>query len=264
MKLDGRVAIVTGAGRGIGRATAEMLAREGARLVLASRSADELDEGVASIENLGGLAIGVPTDVRDKAQVQRLVDATLERFGRIDVLLNNAGVARHRYVLDTSEEDWDLTFDVNVKGVFLCSQAVLPHMIARRSGKIINVASMAGLRGSAWKAAYCASKFAVIGFAESLALEVGQYGINVNTICPGPVATAMRARSYPFEKPELLPQPVEVANLALFLASDDSRTIHNAVIRVGVGPEPIPTDERQTEDSKPPMQGPHTDTGHEW
>ncbi|NLT41702.1 MAG: SDR family oxidoreductase [Anaerolineae bacterium] len=263
MKLDGRVAIVTGAGRGIGRATAEMYAREGARVVLAARSTDEINEGVAAVEQAGGQAIGVPTDVRDKAQVERLVAATLDRFGRVDVLFNNAGVARHAYVLDTSEEDWDLTFDVNVKGVFLCCQAVLPHMIARRSGKIINVSSGAGLRGSAWKAAYSASKFAVIGFAESLAAEVGQYGISVNTICPGPVATAMRARSYPFEKPELLPQPDEVAKLALFLASDDSRTIQNGVIRVGVGPEPIPTDERQTEDGLPPMQGPYTDTGHE-
>ncbi len=263
MKLDGRVAIVTGAGRGIGRACAEMLAREGARLVLASRSAGELDEGVAAIESLGGQAIGVPTDVRDKAQVQHLVDAALDRFGQVDVLVNNAGVARHRYVLDISEEDWDLTFAVNVKGVFLCCQAVLPYMIARRAGKIINIASMAGLRGSAWKSAYCASKFAVIGFTESLAAEVGRYGINVNTICPGPVATAMRARSYPFENPELLPQPDEVAKVALFLASDDSRTIHNAVIRVGVGPQPISTDERQTEDSKPPMGGPYTGTGHE-
>lgn len=263
MKLEGRVAIVTGAGRGIGRATAEIYAREGARLVLASRSADELDEGVAAVESLGGRAIGVPTDVRDKAQVERLVAAAVDRFGRVDILFNNAGVARHAYVLDTTEENWDLTFDVNVKGVFLCCRAVLPHMIARRSGKVINVSSGAGLRGSAWKAAYSASKFAVIGFSESLSMEVGRYGINVNTICPGPVATAMRARSYPFEKAELLPQPDEVAKLALFLAADDSRTVHNAVIRVAVGPEPIPTDERQSEDGKPPMQGPYTDTGHE-
>jgi len=251
MRLEGRVAIITGAGRGIGRATAELFAREGAGVVLAARSVDELDEGVAAIEAAGGKAVGVPTDVRDAAQVQRLVQAALDRFGRIDVLFNNAGVARHGYVLDTTEEDWDLTFDVNVKGVFLCTKAVLPYLIAQHSGKIINVSSGAGLRGSAWKAAYSASKFAVIGFSESLAHEVGKHGINVNTICPGPVATAMRARNYPFERPELLPQPEEVAKLALFLASDDSRTIHNAVIRVAVGPEPIPTDERQTEAGNP-------------
>lgn len=252
MKLDGRVAIITGAGRGIGRATALLFAQEGARVALAARSSEELDGVVAQIKAEGGEALGVPTDVRDKGQVQHLVAATLDRFGGVDILFNNAGVARHGYVLDTTEEDWDLTFDVNVKGVFLCTQAVLPHMISRHAGKIIHVSSGAGLRGSAWKAAYSASKFAVIGFAESLAQEVGRHGINVNTICPGPVATEMRAQNYPFEKPELLPQPEEVAKLALFLASDDARTIHNAVIRVAVGPEPIPTDERQTEDGEPP------------
>lgn len=252
MKLEGRVAIITGAGRGIGRATALLFAQEGARVVVAARSAQELDELVAEIEAAGGQAVGVPTDLRDKAQVERLVATALERFGQVDILFNNAGVARHGYIVDITEEDWDLTFDVNVKGVFLCTQAVLPHMISRRSGKIINVSSGAGLRGSAWKAPYSASKFAVIGFSESLAQEVGRYGINVNTICPGPVATDMRSRNYPFEKPELLPQPEEVAKLALFLASDDARTIHNAVVRVATGPEPIPTDERQTEDGLPP------------
>lgn len=245
MKLQDKVAILTGAGRGIGRATAVLFAQEGAKLALAARSKDELDEVIARIEQNGGEAIALPTDVRSKTQVQRLVEATLERFGTVDILFNNAGVARHGYIVDTSEEDWDLTFDVNVKGVFLCTQAVLPHMMAKRSGNIINVSSGAGLKGSAWKAPYSASKFAVVGFSDSLAQEVGEYGINVNTICPGPVATEMRANNYPFEKPELLPQPEEVAKLALFLASDDARTIHNAFIRVAVGPKPIPTDERQ-------------------
>ena len=245
MKLEGRVAIVTGAGRGIGRAIAVLYAREGARVALAARSVSQLQAVTAEAEALGAEVLAVPTDVRDKAQVQCLVAATLACFGRVDVLVNNAGVARHGYVLDISEEDWDLTFDVNTKGVFLCSQAVLPQMIAQHGGRIINVASGAGLHGSAWKSAYSASKFAVVGFAESLAQEVGRHGINVNTICPGPVATEMRRNNYPFEEPSLLPQPEDVADLALFLASDAAHTIHNAVIRVAWGPEPIAVDERQ-------------------
>ncbi len=247
MKLKGLVAIVTGAGRGIGRATAGLYAREGAKVALAARSPLELQAVTAEIEDLGGEALAVPTDVRDRAQVLRLVERTRERFGPVDILFNNAGVARHGYLVDITEEDWDLTFDVNVKGIFLCTQAVLPEMIVRHRGNIINVASGAGLRGSAWKVAYSASKFAVVGFSESLAQEVGVHGIRVNTICPGPVATEMRAKNYPFEKPGLLPRAEDVADLALFLASEESRTIHGAVIRVAVGPEPIPTDERQVE-----------------
>lgn len=245
MRLSGRVAIVTGAGRGIGAAIAAAYAREGARLCLAARTPEQLRETEAHCRALGADTLALVTDVRSQADVQRLVEESLARFGVIDVLVNNAGVSRHNYVLDISEEDWDLTFDVNVKGVFLCTKAVLPHMIARHSGRIINIASGAALRGSPRKSAYSASKFAVLGFAESIAQEVGVHGIAVNTICPGPVATHMRSSNYPFEDPSLLPQPEEVAKLAVFLASDDARTIHNAVIRVAVGPEPIPTDERQ-------------------
>jgi len=245
MKLQDRVAIITGAGRGIGRATALLFAREGARVVLAARSKEQLDAVATEVAAIPGQALAMPTDVTSKAQVEALVETTVRQFGRVDILVNNAGVARHNYIMDISEEDWDVTFAVNVKGVFLCTQAVLPHMRAQHSGKIIIVSSGAGLRGSPRKSAYSASKHALHGFADSIAQEVGPDGINVNLICPGPVATDMRAHNYPFEDPSLLPQPEEVAKLALFLASDDARTIHNAAIRVAVGPEPIPTDERQ-------------------
>lgn len=248
VKLEGKVAIVTGAGRGIGLAIARLYAQEGAKVVLAARSRAPLEAAANELASLGGEAIAVPTDVSKKEDAQRLVRAAQARFGHVDILVNNAGVARHNYVLDIPEEDWDLTFAVNVKGAFLCTQAVLPLMMARHSGRIIFVSSGAGLHGSARKSAYSASKHAVIGFADSLAQEVGPYGITVNTIAPGPVATEMRARNYPLEDQSLLPQPEEVAKLALFLASDDARTVHNAVVRVACGPEPIPINETQPED----------------
>ncbi|NPV08722.1 MAG: 3-oxoacyl-ACP reductase FabG [Anaerolineae bacterium] len=248
MKLEGRVAIVTGASRGIGLATARLFAQEGAKVVLAARSRDDLEAAAADLRQGGAEALAVPTDVTKKEDTVRLAQVTQDHFGQIDVLVNNAGVTRHKLVLDITEEDWDLTFDVNIKGVFLCTQAVLPMMIARRSGRIINVASMSALRGSVRRSAYSAAKHAVIGFADSVAQEVGPYGISVNTIAPGPVATVLRARRYPLEDPALLPQPIEVARLALFLASDDARTIHGAVVRVAVGPEPIPVNESVTID----------------
>jgi 3-oxoacyl-[acyl-carrier protein] reductase len=247
MRLAGRVAVITGAGRGIGAAIAEAYAREGARLTLAARTPEQLQQSQSRCQALGAEVLAVPTDVRVPQEARKLVGSALERFGKIDILVNNAGVSRHRHILDISEEDWDITFDVNVKGVFLCTQAVLPHMMQRRAGRIINVASMAAFRGSPRKSAYAASKHAVLGFADSIAQEVGPYGISVNTICPGPVATEMRSANYPYELPELLVQPEEVAHLAVFLASDEARTIHGAAIRVAVGPEPIQTDERQPE-----------------
>ena len=248
MKLAGRVAIVTGASRGIGLAIAKLFAQEGAKVVLAAHGGATLEAAAGELRQLGHEAIAVPTDVASKQETLSLARAAQERFGQIDILVNNAGVTRHKLVLDITEEDWDITFAVNIKGVFLCTQAVLPMMLARRSGRIINVSSMSGLRGSVRRSAYSAAKHAVIGFADSLAQEVGPYGISVNTIAPGPVATDLRARRYPLEDPTLLPQPIEVARLALFLASDDARTIQGAVVRVATGPEPIQVNESVTID----------------
>lgn len=248
MRLAGRVAIVTGASRGIGLAIARLYAEEGARVVMAARGGEALEAAASEIRQSGAEALAVPTDVANKEETLRLARTAQERFGQVDVLVNNAGLTRHKLVLDITEEDWDLTFAVNTKGVFLCTQAVLPLMLARRSGRIINVASMSGLVGSVRRAAYSAAKHAVIGFADSLAQEVGPHGIAVNTICPGPVATVLRARRYPLEDPALLPQPIEVARLALFLASDEARTIHGAVVRVATGPEPIAVNESVTID----------------
>ena len=193
MELKDSVAIVTGGARGIGRGVAQELARAGANVVIADLPAtqEEMERTSALVESEGVQTLLVHCDVRDWSQVSAMAQATLERFDRIDVLVNNAGVIRVAPVAAMSEEDWDLVLDVNLKGTFLCSKAVTPHMMERRSGRIINMSSRAGKRGSAAVAHYCASKFGVIGFTQSLAHELGPFNVTVNAICPGEVDTAM-------------------------------------------------------------------------
>ncbi len=193
MELKDAVAIVTGAARGIGRGVAVALAHEGAHLVLADLPSEggDLERTRGLVEAEGVQALLVDCDVRDWSQVSTLVQAALDRFGRIDVLVNNAGVIGVAPVAAMSEEEWDRVLDVNLKGTFLCSKAVAPHMMERRSGRIINMSSMAGKRGAPAVAHYCASKFGVIGFTQSLAHELGPFNVTVNAVCPGEVDTAM-------------------------------------------------------------------------
>ncbi len=193
MELKDAVAIVTGGARGIGRGIALALAREGARIVIADLSSVQagMEETQRLIEAEGVQALLVHVDVRDWAQVSAMARAALDRFGRIDVLVNNAGVIGVAPVVAMTEEQWDLVIDVNLKGTFLCSKAVAPRMIERHSGRIINISSQAGRRGSPGVAHYCATKFGVIGFTQSLALELAQFGVTVNAICPGVVDSAM-------------------------------------------------------------------------
>jgi NAD(P)-dependent dehydrogenase (short-subunit alcohol dehydrogenase family) len=192
MELQGQVAIVTGAGRGIGRATALELARLGADIVVA-----ELDTGggadktAALVQDAGRRAVVVPTDVTRRADLAALVERTLAAFGRIDVLVNNAGIYRAAAVLDVTEEHWDAIMTINAKAVFFASQAVLPTMIAARRGAIVNLASMAGKIGSRTNLPYNASKAAVISMTKSLALAHAADGIRVNCVCPGFVETDM-------------------------------------------------------------------------
>jgi NAD(P)-dependent dehydrogenase (short-subunit alcohol dehydrogenase family) len=202
-----RVALVTGAARrgGIGRAIAERLLRDGHAVVLsdlgkamgthpdyASAPASELDEAVAALSALGEVA-GHPCDVRDSAEVQSLIDFAVERFGRLDVLVNNAGVAIGLApVTELEEDDWRVNLDVMATGVFLCSRAAARKMVEQGDGgRIVTIASQAGKAGSAWLAAYCAAKFAAIGFTQSLAHELGEHGITVNAVCPGTVLTPL-------------------------------------------------------------------------
>ena len=193
MELKGSIAVVTGGARGIGRGIAYELAKEGARIAIAdlpATSADR-DETIAEIKRLGSDAIGIDVDVRDWAQVQAMAQRAIDHFGQIDVLVNNAGVIKIGPVVAFAEEDWDLIMDVNLKGVFLCSKAVVGHMAQRKSGRIVNLSSIAGKRGRAFASAYATSKWGVIGFTQSLAYEMAPANVTVNAICPGEVATYM-------------------------------------------------------------------------
>jgi len=193
MELQGTVAIVTGGARGIGRGIAYELAKEGVRVAIADLPATvaERDETIAEIKRLGSDALAIDVDVRDFAQCQAMVQRTIDAWGQVDILVNNAGVIRIGPVVAFSEEDWDLVLDVNLKGTFLCTKAVAPHMMQRRGGRIINLSSIAGKRGSAITSAYCASKFAIIGFTQSMAAELAGADVTVNAICPGEVDTHM-------------------------------------------------------------------------
>lgn len=193
MDLKGTTAIVTGGARGIGRGIAYELAKEGVRVALADLPsvASDREETIAGIKKLGSEAIAIDCDVRDFGQAQAMVQATIDAWGQVDILVNNAGVIKVGPVFMFGEEDWDLIQDVNVKGTFLCSKAVAPHMMQRRKGRIVNLASMAGKTGRGGVSSYCASKFAVIGFTQALAEEMGQFDVTVNAVCPGEVDTAM-------------------------------------------------------------------------
>jgi len=191
MELQGQVAIVTGAGRGIGRATALELARLGADIVIAELDAGGADKTAALVKDLGRRAVVVPTDVTKRADLATMVERTRAALGRIDVLVNNAGIYRAAATLDVTEEHWDAIMTINAKAVFFATQAVLPAMIAQKSGSIVSLASMAGKIGSRTNLPYNASKAAVISMTKSLALAHAADGIRVNCVCPGFVETDM-------------------------------------------------------------------------
>ena len=271
--LNGKVALVTGAGgkNGIGRAIATRLAQEGADVAVNDitehpYAADQtewqgLPDVVREIEALGRRSISVVADVGDAKQVGEMVDKTVAHFGKIDILVNNAGTIAGKDrvpVVDLTEEDWDRVQRVNVKGVFLCSQAVARHLIAQGTGgKIINMSSVTGKRGSARFAAYSASKFAVIGFTQSLACELAPYRVNVNAICPGLVETERFGHLASVLMPEnlsadeklaeyerrseaavpigRLAEGADVAKMAAFLASDEAAYLSGVSITVSGG-----------------------------
>ncbi len=248
-KLSRKVAIVTGGGTGIGQSIALEFAKEGADVVVCSRNMASLEKAVEEIKALGRRSLAIAVDVSVKKQVQNMVKRTVDEFGRIDILVNNAGVLRRALLIDTSEEDWDIVIATDLKGVFLCTQAVAKQMIEQKYGKIINVSSICGRGGALPRlSSYSAAKAGVIQLTKSAALELSPYGININAIAPGAVITPI---TYFQRTPEQVEQFVEntkklsvlgrigitqdIANLALFLASDDSSFICGETIAIDGG-----------------------------
>ena len=237
MKLDRRVAVVTGAAAGIGESSARAFAREGARLVLVDLEADRLAKLAGELEQSSTVVVEVSGDVSQASVCQSVVDRAMGQFGRLDILFNNAGIVLGGSLLDCTEEEWQRTMDVNLKSMFLMSRAVIPQMQRQGSGAIINMGSIAGPAGVANRGAYSVSKAGVVGLTKSLAIDFVQDGIRVNCICPGTVDTpSLRQRIASAPDPQearrafvarqpmgRLGRPEEIAALALFLASDDSR-----------------------------------------
>jgi 3-oxoacyl-[acyl-carrier protein] reductase len=230
-KLDGRVALVTGASRGIGAAIARAFGEEGARLAVNyHRSEAQALAVVAAIEAAGSKAIAVQANVADAAAVRALVDRTVTAFGPIDILVNNAGILNASPLDRMSEDVWDEMLATNLRSVFLCTRAVLPAMLARGRGKIINISSQLGQKGMPNHAHYAAAKAGIIGFTRALAREVGPQGVQVNAIAPGPIETDLMGPvtdEFRREKSAIfalrrLGLPAEVAPTAVFLASEDS------------------------------------------
>jgi NAD(P)-dependent dehydrogenase (short-subunit alcohol dehydrogenase family) len=230
MRLKDDVALITGGGSGIGRATCIRLAEEGAVVAVLDRDLEGARATVQEIESAGGRALAVKADVSRAEDVEAAVAEVVAALGRVDILVNNAGVSTVISVAKMTEEQWDQTIDVNLKGTFLCCRAVIPGMKERRRGKIVNVSSLFGLDGGPARAHYSASKSGVIGFTRSLATELGYFNINVNAVGPGIIETPMFLSDMGAELREALPervplrrlgQPRDLANAVLFLASEE-------------------------------------------
>jgi NAD(P)-dependent dehydrogenase (short-subunit alcohol dehydrogenase family) len=255
MELSGQVALVTGAGQGIGKAAALALAAAGADVAVSDINEASVKETAAAIAATGRRTLAIRADVGNLAEIDRMVTEAVARFGKIDALVNNAGVTRRAYIMDLTEDDWDRIFRVNAKGVFFCLQRVAREMIPRRSGRIINIASIAGkgFPGTS-NAIYAASKGAVISLTKTAAQQLGRHNINVNAVCPGIVRTALYAdmvrviaekegatveeierrgtESVPLRRAN---EPEDIADMIVFLASPGARNISGQAFNVDGG-----------------------------
>jgi NADP-dependent 3-hydroxy acid dehydrogenase YdfG len=226
VSIQNQVAVVVGAGRGIGRAIAVELGRAGARVALAARSRSELED---TGKVIGSSASVFPTDIRDKDQVHELLDQTASGLGPVDILVNSAGLGIFGPVVQFTDHDFSTLIDTNLRGTFFACRYVLPSMIERKTGHIINIASIAGKVGSANRAVYCASKFGVVGFSESLADEVRQYGIRVSVICPGSTDTAFSGDKHGKARGKML-RPEDVAYAVRMLVMQEPNSFISEII----------------------------------
>lgn len=222
MKLKGKTAVVTGAGRGIGRAIAHALAREGANIVLAAPELNEIEQVASEIEELGVGALAVQTDVQHKSQIEAMAKAALDRFGSVEILVNNGGVAIHNPIPKIKEEDWDWMMSINLKGTFLCTQAFFQHMCDRQQGHIVNIVSRAGQVASAKFGAYAASKFGTLGFTQTTDAEGLPFNVKASALCPGAVDTQQRAENHVDDHSKLL-LPEDVAEYVAFIVTRPNR-----------------------------------------
>lgn len=246
MKLDGKVAIVTGAGTGIGKATALAFAREGADVVIADIDLEAAESVAKEVASTGRKALAIKTDVSNKTEVTQMVERVVGTFKKIDILVNNAGIVRTNPTQELAKSDWDSVIAVNLTGVFLCSQAVAQHMLKQKSGKIVNLASTAAHRGFHSLAAYCASKGGVLSLTRQMAIEWAKYNINVNSVSPSTTLTEMvrkfseqtgRDRSAQSKRVPLgrVNMPEDIAAAILFLVSAESHNITGRDIIVDGG-----------------------------
>ena len=242
-EVNGKIALVTGGAQGIGKAIALLLAQKGSDVIVSDVNLEKAEETAREIEALSRRSMAIRANVAVLDEVEKMVQTLIERFGQIDILVNNAGIARDKLLLRMTEEDWDAVLDINLKGTFNCTKAVIRYMSKQRSGKIVNIASVVGEMGNAGQANYSASKAGVIGFTKTIAREFASRGITVNAIAPGYIVTPMTdalpekakeelKRMIPMER---LGQPEDVAQAVFFLVSEASSYITGQVLNVNGG-----------------------------
>jgi 3-oxoacyl-[acyl-carrier protein] reductase len=243
MRLQGKVAIITGSARGIGKSTAVKFAKEGAKVVIADVVLDQVNEVVEEIKSMGYEAMGVKVDVTKRDEVESMIKSAVEGFGKLDCIVNNAGITADNTLLKMPEEDWDRVIDINLKGVFNCGQAAAKVMAEQGYGVILNASSVVGVYGNFGQTNYAASKWGVIGMTKSWAKELGKKGVRVNAVAPGFILTPMvekmpeKVLDMMKEKSPLksLGMPEDIANAYAFLASDEARFITGTVLSVDGG-----------------------------